>query len=159
MRSTHASQLTHLLGAGDYICPASIQLLPQLPNLQHLDISPGKFNIVLTPPMLQPIGQLTKLQHLQLGNHLACYDTCALAASLPALKSLVFSYVDDYAVEPHDLAPLTYSRSLQVGCCSMHRKRTRARDPGVAGKALTMRTHHWPVGWPCEPINICCPFL
>lgn len=112
--STHAGQLTQLLGAGDYICPASVQLLPQLSQLQSLDIAPGPHSsLLLTPAALQPLKQLHHLQRLQLGNHLARYDTFLLAGQLPQLSSLVFEYADDSSASHADLAPLMASSSLQ----------------------------------------------
>lgn len=112
--TTHAGQLTQLLGAGDYICPASVQLLPQLSQLQSLDIAPGPHSsLLLTPAALQPLKQLHHLQRLQLGNHLARYDTFLLAGQLPQLSSLVFEYADDSSASHADLAPLMASSSLQ----------------------------------------------
>jgi hypothetical protein len=111
---SHANELTQLLGAGDYVCPAGIQLLPRLSQLQHLDLSPGpRSSLLLTPASLQPLSQLHNLQRLRLGNHLARYDTFALAGQLSQLQSLVFEYADDSAASHADVAPLVASRSLQ----------------------------------------------
>jgi hypothetical protein len=112
--SDHASQLIHLLGAGDYICPASMQLLPRLTQLQSLDITPGPHStLLLTPASLQPLSQLLNLQQLRPGNHLARYDTFLLAGKLPQLSSLVFEYADASSASHADLAPLAASVSLQ----------------------------------------------
>eukprot|EP00775_Hariotina_reticulata_P008662 gene8662-8843_t len=117
--SNHGMQLTQLDGAGDYVDASTITHLGQMTSLQHLDLTPGKARVVLTPPALQPLAGLTNLRVLQLGNHLACYDTFALAASLPRLESLSFSYVGDYSVGPLDLQPLVACRTLDslTLCC------------------------------------------
>jgi hypothetical protein len=59
------------------------------------------------------LSQLHNLQRLRLGNHLARYDTFALAGQLSQLQSLIFEYADDSAASHADVAPLVASRSLQ----------------------------------------------
>jgi hypothetical protein len=111
--------LTQLVGAGDYVDATSMTHLAQITTLEHLDLTPGKASVVLMPPALQPLAGLTNLRVLQLGNHLACYDTFALAASLPRLESLAFSYIGDRSIGPPDLQPLVASRTLDslTLCC------------------------------------------
>jgi hypothetical protein len=53
------------------------------------------------------------LQRLHLGNDLACYDLFELAADLPALQQLEFSYVQNTALNAQDLAPLRRSSTLE----------------------------------------------
>lgn len=118
--SNHGAHLTNLEGIGHYICAATVSSVSALSNLQSLNISPGKSNLVQHPSALQLLSSLTNLQQLQLGNSLACYETCALAASLPRLSSLQFTYVDDRSMPPRDLTPLSACRSIvQLSLCSV----------------------------------------
>lgn len=116
--SKHGTKLTHLAGAGDYVCTETVSLLAALSNLQSLDIVRGLMLGVSAASALQPLSSLTNLQHLQLGNSLACHDSCALAASLPRLDSLEFAYANDHldcfgGLSHQDLVPLVGCRTLK----------------------------------------------
>lgn len=113
----HGSQLTHLAGAGDYICSATVHLLATLTNLQSLDIMPEWHINKIDPAALQP---LSNLQHLQLGGHLDISEACTLAVRLPQLCSLEFSLIkcldSSYVSGSNCLAPLASCRRLQRLC-------------------------------------------
>lgn len=111
--STHGKQLQHLCGLGDYVSADSLPLLAQLTALQTLDLVTERHALPIAPRSLQPLASLTQLHSLSLGNHLACHDVFELAASLPALQRLEFSYVREAAVSAQDLVPLCASKSLQ----------------------------------------------
>lgn len=111
--STHAKQLQHLAGLGDYVTADTLPLLAQLTALQTLDLVTERHALPIAPRSLQPLASLTRLHSLFLGNHLACHDVFELAAALPALQRLEFSYVREAAVSAQDLVPLTASKSLQ----------------------------------------------
>lgn len=112
--------LQSLLGAGDYSDASSVSQFGQLQQLRELDLSPGKTRVVLLPEHLAPLSHLTGLTSLTLGNHLASHDTCHLAAGLPSLHTLCFTYWDDYPPVPTALQPLTSSKSLrQLQLCSV----------------------------------------
>lgn len=111
--STHARQLQHLRGVGDYIDSDTLPHLAQLPALQTLDLCTERHALPVTPQRLRLLQGLSSLRSLQLGNHLACHDVCELAASLPALQQLEFSYVRDTGFSCLELGPLGRSRTLQ----------------------------------------------
>lgn len=112
-RSAYGTQLVHLRGVGDYIDTDSIAYLGRLTALQSLDLTTERHALPVAPRSLQALAALTDLHTLQIGNHLACYDTCELAAALPALQQLEFSYTQEVVVSVQDFAPLKHSRALQ----------------------------------------------
>lgn len=87
--------------------------MAQLTALQTLDLVTERYALPIAPRSLQPLAALSHLHSLHLGNHLACYDVFELAAAMPALQELMFSYVRESAVSAQDLAPLRHSRTLQ----------------------------------------------
>jgi hypothetical protein len=92
-----------------------VQHLAQLTALQDLDITTERHPLQLAPRSLQPLAALKHLARLKLGNNLACHDTFELAAALPQLSALEFSYLcaDAAAGPAQQLAPLKHSRSLR----------------------------------------------
>lgn len=94
----------------------SMDTLPYVAKLtavRTLDLYTEKRAVHMPPRSLQSLAALSHLQSLHLGNHLACYDLFELAADLPALQQLEFSYVQETAVSAQDLAPLRRSSTLQ----------------------------------------------
>jgi hypothetical protein len=111
--STHGTQLQHLKGAGDYVNSDTLPHVVKLTALRTLDITTEQQAVHIPPRSLQSLAVLSRLQNLHLGSHLACYDLFELAADLPALQQLEFSYVQDIPVSSQDLAPLRRSSTLQ----------------------------------------------
>lgn len=88
-------------------------MLTQLTGLQVLDLTPGSHTIHLPPPALASLAALKQLRSLSLGNHLALPHTCDVAASLPALTSLAFTYAGEHPGSVQAFAALRHSSSLQ----------------------------------------------
>ena len=146
--STYGSQLQHLQGVGDYIDADSITHLARLTALTSLDLTTERHALPVAPRSLHVLSALPHLSHLQLGNHLACHDTCELAAALPALQDLEFTYVCEVHVSVQDFAPLKQSRSLQrLGvsgvACSDELLELLASNPGRVFERETLLERVW----------------
>lgn len=111
--STYGTHLRHLQGVGDYITPDTIHHLAHLTLLQSLDLSTERHALQLPPRSLQAIASCRHLTSLRLGNHLTCWETFELAAELPALQQLEFSYTREVDVSVQEFAPLKHSRTIQ----------------------------------------------
>lgn len=98
---------------GDYLDTTSLPQLAQLTALQSLDLSTEGHALAIPPRDLQLLSRLTALTSLHMGNHLAGHEVCELAAGLPALVDLGFSYVSEVQVSVQEFAPLRHSKTLQ----------------------------------------------
>jgi hypothetical protein len=98
---------------GDYLDTSNLPQLAQLTALQALDLSTEAHALPIPPSNLQLLSHLTALTSLHLGNNLACHEACDLAAGLPALAELSFSYVSEVQVSVQEFAPLWRSKTLQ----------------------------------------------